>query len=291
MKLLFAGAQRHARLRHDPWLTEHATADPAGDDVSICHVRLCDLDDRCAERLLDRMRDVMVQTACPGEPPESTWAWTFWQDRRDAMRRGSSAYVYRSSTGAVVGFFVYRITRHRGRPCVHLESGYILEPYQSRGLALAGNVRAFLRALWRSPWRGVYIVGDVGSAIALWGWRKHVRSDRAFYPRLPGTGPPDPQLVAAAREYALERYAGAELEVATGRLKGRSIPRSGRFAECGQPDLDRWFEENMDPCAGDSVLMMIDGSPALVARHLVEVVMVLWRGLANRLARNRGGDR
>lgn len=284
MRLLFAGGHRIGSWTHavHQQVTEASAVD-GRTRVSIHHVRIPQLADAAAEELLDRMRDVMVATACPHDDPQVNWAHEFWQDRRASIRRGSNAYVFRAADGSVVGFFVYRITSHRGRACLHLQSGYILEPYQSRGLALTGNVRAFLRALVRSPLSGIYIVADMGSAIALWGWRKHVASDRAFYPRLPGARAPHPGLVQAATEYAQQHYPTADLEVTTGRLRGRSIPRSGRFADCGQPALDEWFERNMDPQAGDSVLMVIDGSPRVVARHVIEVGVALARVLRSRI--------
>ncbi len=255
--------------------------------VSISYQRMAKLSSERAEALLDEMRAVMLQTACPEDMTPASWAYRHFESRRRSMRANSDVYLFHSEDGKLVGFLVHEITRLRGRPCIELQAGYVTPDYQGRGLAFAVNVRMLLRGIARAPMSGVYVMGVVGSAIAVRGWRDRIATDAHFYPRLPGADVPSPSLVEAAKDFAASAYSDRVFDEGCGRLHGVTSPRYTRFAECGDESVDAWFVKNVNPLEGDAVVMLIDVSVGLLISHITKLVRAVPRSLGVRLRPRR----
>jgi len=254
--------------------------------LSYRHVDFTVLPELEAESLLGRLGAVMQVTASPEVPLGAGWAASRWAERR-ALLRTMRGYVAEAD-GSVVGFQLYRGYRAAGRHCLQLVAGYVLPEYQGRGVAHVMNARILFREVAIHPARPFYLVAAMVNPIGLHAWRRRLVCPAAFYPPIPGSSAPHARLRAAAAAIVAEQFPGKVFDAEQGILQAVTPARGTPIPCSGVPEIDGFFEGEVDPLRGDAVLMVCDGSRWMLIRSAAEFLRAIPRA---RRARSSRGNR
>jgi hypothetical protein len=136
--------------------------------------------------------------------------------------------------------------------------------------------------LARRPGSAYFLAADVLNPIALAGWRDRITRSVDFYPPVGPGDRPRPELVSAAAAFAAERYPASQLDVATGVLRAKTLPRDRPASASGDREVDHLFDVAVDPRRGDTVLMLVDADRSMLLAELGQMARALPRVLTNR---------
>lgn len=247
--------------------------------MRIRHVRFRDLPDEAAQALFLSLGEVMaVAVAHSGGGP---WPVEDWPRRRSTVLAEADAYV--AAVGdEPVGFLTYRIVALSGRPCVQMLGAYVVPEHQGNGLGFSMNARLVFRMLGRGPFRRYFLAADLLNPVALSAWRARIPLATHMYPAFGDSAAVDRArpIDAEALRFAAERFPQCEFDVVNGVLQAKTLPRCGPVPICGDEEVDLMFS-HVVPERGDTVLMLVDGSPRLLAAavgHMAGAVPRLLRG-------------
>lgn len=245
--------------------------------VSITHARFATLGDDQAHTLFEELMAVAMSSVTEAATRDL-------EGRRRGLLNHASVYMARAD-GRIVGFVIYRMGSLVGRPSAHLVAACLLPEYQGRGVASALNARIVLRLLRTRPFSPVFVVAHIMNPVALEGWRSRIRNRTYFYPRIAGSAPPNPTLVAAALEFATEHDFDCNFDLDTGVVHGRLLPGSAPKARSKDPSVNQHFDSWVDPERGDALLMVVDGGRRMILTQVGELCVALSRVIGSRLGK------
>ena len=224
--------------------------------VRLERVEMSSCSETEARRLFDEMGRVVAAAATPDLPAGTGWAAEVWETRWPGIR-SVDAYVARAA-GELVGFMLCDTVMVGARRALYLQAAYIHPALQGRGIGFAINARVVFRELCAHPFSRRYMVSDMMSPVALAGWRARVSSRDDFFPPMDGA-----PATASMRQLAIDAarllYPDLAFDVDSGVLHGRTGPRTEAPIRSGVASVDAHYDRFVDPVAGDTVLVVVNG--------------------------------
>jgi hypothetical protein len=236
-------------------------------------------------RLHSAMGRLMHDTVAATEDP--AWADTLWERRRQALRENACACLAYDAE-RLVGFMTYELFRIGGRTCVHLGSCYVEPRVHGRGVAFSLAARIGFAHFALTPFVDLYFTTNVINPLAVRAWRARSPIPRSqhLYPPLDGH-PADPALVSMATEIATRQFPELHFDPRLGVLRDAGLPRGAGTHASGDAEIDAFFDRHVDPCQGESVLLLFDASRRVILHNLGQLLAAVPRATIARPGRRR----
>lgn len=237
------------------------------------------LSERERATLYTEIQDVMLAAACRIQSNEAEKSWI--EEVIDARRKDTTSgynFILIRDHGKLVGVFGYKIFDLCERRCLEMVSGYLLPSYQKYGIGLAVSTRLLFSALASRPGRGILVLIEVMNPIVVAGWRQRIPKPEAMYPSL-GGAKVNPTLLRVSQEYMSSRSDYSSFDPDTGIIHGAHLGRTGQRDVCSDKVVSEFFQANVDHAAGDTLLMIIDGSRSNLLHAAGQLVRAIPRSI------------
>jgi hypothetical protein len=247
----------------------------------LCYEKIspCTLSERERETLYAEIKDVMLAAASAIQSQEAEKSWV--EEVIDARRKeGPDAYnfILVKDNGELVGVFGYRLADLCGRRCLEMVSGYLLPGYQKYGIGLAVSARLLFSALASRPGGSVFVLIEVMNPVVVAGWRERIPNPESLYPSLAGSRQ-NPTLTRVAQEFMRSRSDYSSFDACTGVIHGAHLSRASQRDVCSDRVVSEYFRAHVDHAAGDTLLMIIDGSRSNLVRAAGQLIRAIPRSL------------
>lgn len=212
------------------------------------------------------MAEVIFDALGPSSDSEELWIQSLIEARQQSFNAECDFLTVREG-GRLVGVVGFRMHDLCGRKCLEMFGGYFRSEYQGAGIGFAATMRLVYSTLLRYPLAEHCTLIEVINPVVVAGWRRRLPVLEMMYPGIGGSTPA-PELFEVAQEFMDRRRGTAAFDLRSGVIHGAHPGRPSLTSSCRDEEVGRYFEMHVNDGAGDSLLMILDGSRRSLLRAL-----------------------